>query len=67
MPMQLPDDVVLTGWKETDPGHYEKVFFSPSRVFTGTEWEFYENGFAYFYEQRANGWRSLYFKGTPRS
>ncbi|HEV8414172.1 MAG TPA: hypothetical protein VGQ49_11295 [Bryobacteraceae bacterium] len=62
MPMQLPEDAVFKGWKETDPGYYEKVYFSPSRNFTGTEWDFYDNCHAYFYDERPNGWRSLYFK-----
>ena len=65
MPIKLPDDAELLGWKETSPCYYEKVFRSPSRNFTGTEDEFYEAGYAYIYEKLKNGWESRYFKLPP--
>jgi hypothetical protein len=62
MPMQLPNDAVPKGWKETRPCYYEKVFFSPSRNFTGTEDEFYEAGHSYYYWETNKGWRGVLFK-----
>lgn len=67
MRTKLPDDAQLSGWKETSPMYYEKVFVSLLRNFTGTEDEFYDAGFAYRYEDLGNGWRSLYFKYPPGS
>ena len=65
MPIQLPEDAVAKGYKETRPCYFEQVFFSSSRNFTGTEDEFFEAGFAYYYEQVNKHWRSLYFKLPP--
>jgi hypothetical protein len=59
MQIQLPDDAVAQGHKETSPCYFERVFHSPSRNFTGTEDEFYEAGFAYYYGQRGE-WRRIF-------
>ncbi|HCC08603.1 TPA: hypothetical protein DEP81_01320 [Candidatus Woesebacteria bacterium] len=47
--IQLPDDVIEKGYKETRPYHVEQVFFSPSKNFTGTGREFVKAGYAYEY------------------
>lgn len=47
--IQLPDDVVGQGYRETRPFHHEQVFHSPSRNFTGTAEEFVTAGHAYAY------------------
>ncbi len=60
MPMQLPDDAVATGYRETSPCYFEQVFHSPSMNFTGTEDEFYAAGHAYFYIQRDEHWRTVF-------
>jgi len=49
--IQLPDDVVAGGYKQTKPYHYEQVFVSASKGFTGTELEFLKAGLAYEYTQ----------------
>jgi hypothetical protein len=49
--IQLPNDVVSVGYKQTKPFHYEQVFFSQSKNFTGTEYEFLANNLAYAYQQ----------------
>ena len=51
MPIQLPNDAVASGYKETVPFHHAQVFHSPSRNFTGTEEEFLAAGYAYRYIQ----------------
>ena len=51
MLIQLPDDVILIGYKQTRPFHNEQVFHSVSADFIGTENEFLENGKAYSYIQ----------------
>jgi len=61
MPYRLPDDAILMGHKETSPCYWEPFFHSPSKNFTGTEDEFFEADHAYFYVERDNGWRSVYF------
>lgn len=47
--IQLPDDAVSAGYKQTRPFHYEQVFRSEAKRFTGTEREFVAAGFAYEY------------------
>lgn len=49
--IQLPNDAVSVGYKQTKPYHYEQVFFSQSTNFTGTEYEFLAKGLAYAYQQ----------------
>ena len=49
--IQLPNDVVAQGYKQTKPFHYEQVFTSASKNFTGTELEFLRAGLAYEYTQ----------------
>jgi hypothetical protein len=49
--IQLPNDVVSVGYKQTKPFKFEQVFFSKSKNFTGTEHEFLQKGFAYAYAQ----------------
>jgi len=49
--IQLPDDIVSDGYKQTKPYHYEQVFVSASKGFKGTELEFLKAGFAYEYTQ----------------
>ena len=51
MPIQLPNDAVASGYKETRPFHHAQVFHSPSRNFTGTEEEFLAARYAYRYIQ----------------
>lgn len=49
--IQLPDDVIAQGYRETRPFHHEQVFYSRQHEFTGTEREFIKVGLAYeFYE-----------------
>lgn len=47
--IQLPDDVVAQGYRETRPFHYEQVFYSATHQFIGTEREFIAAGLAYEY------------------
>ena len=47
--IQLPDDVVNKGYKQTRPFHYEQVFYSEKHNFTGTEKEFIQHGLEYGY------------------
>lgn len=42
MQIQLPNDAVAVGYKETRPYHHEQMFQSESAGFTGTEREFFE-------------------------
>jgi hypothetical protein len=49
MLIQLPNDVVTIGYKQTKPFKYEQVFHSASNSFTGTENEFIIAGIAYGY------------------
>ena len=49
MLIQLPNDAVAVGYKETRPYHHEQVFQSESAGFTGTEREFLEAGHGYEY------------------
>lgn len=49
--IQLPDDVIAQGYKETRPFHHAQIFFSPSLNFTGTEEEFIQAGHGYRYAQ----------------
>ena len=51
MSIQLPDDAISTGYKETRPFHHEQVFSSKSCSFEGTEREFVNAGHAYQYIQ----------------
>lgn len=52
MCIQLPNDAVSIGYKETSPFHHEQVFRSDSAGFTGTEREFLKlAGHAYEYVQ----------------
>lgn len=59
MLIQLPGDVILIGYKQTRPFHYEQVFRSVSADFIGTENEFLENGKAYSYIQTGKYTRAL--------
>ena len=52
--IQLPDDVVNKGYKQTRPFHYEQVFYSKKHDFTGTEKEFIQHGLAYEYHDFGN-------------
>jgi hypothetical protein len=61
MPIQLPDDAIATGYKETRPCYFEQVYFSPSRNFTGTEYDFFDAGLAYMYVQIDKHWRSIFW------
>ena len=47
--IQLPNDAVSVGYRETRPYHFEQVFRSAE--FTGTEREFLAAGLAYEYVQ----------------
>lgn len=47
--IQLPDDVVSKGYKQTRPFQYEQVFYSEKHNFTGTEKEFIKANLAYEY------------------
>ncbi len=49
MLIQLPNDAVAVGYKETRPYHHEQMFQSESAGFTGTEREFFEAGHGYEY------------------
>lgn len=49
--IQLPNDVISVGYKQTKPFKFEQVYFSKSKNFTGTEHEFLQKGFAYAYTQ----------------
>ena len=49
--IQLPDDVISTGYKEVRPFHHAQVFFSPLLNFTGTEEEFVKACHAYRFVQ----------------
>lgn len=51
MLIQLPDDAVAQGYKQTGPFEFEQVFASKSCDFTGTEKEFLAAGHAYAYVQ----------------
>lgn len=49
--IQLPNDSISAGYKQTKPYHFEQVFHSPMHNFTGTEKEFISARLAYkFYE-----------------
>ena len=47
--IQLPDDVVSKGYKQTARYTYEQVFYSKKHNFMGTEKEFVSAGLAYKY------------------
>lgn len=49
--IQLPDDAVSVGYKQTRPFHHEQVFHSKRADFTGTERDFLKAGKAYSYIQ----------------
>lgn len=51
MLIQLPNDAVALGYKETRPYHHEQVFQSESAGFIGTEREFMVAGHGYEYAQ----------------
>lgn len=51
MLIQLPNDVIAQGYKQTAPFKFEQVFYSPSREFIGTEREFVAAGYGYRYKQ----------------
>lgn len=55
--IQLPNDVINKGYKETRPYHHEQVFYSPSLNFTGTEKEFIKAGHAYEFRAGRSGER----------
>lgn len=52
--IQLPDDVVSKGYKQTRPFHYEQVVYSEKHNFTGTEREFIKANLAYEYRDFGN-------------
>jgi hypothetical protein len=52
--VQLPNDVVSVGYRQTSAFKYEQVFNSPSLQFTGTEFEFLKAGHAYKYVQTSD-------------
>ena len=58
--IQLPNDVISTGYKQVKPYHFEQVFYSPSLNFEGTEKEFLDNGYGYKYIQNDNYIRLTY-------
>lgn len=49
--VQLPDDVIATGYREIKPFTFAQVFRSPSSGFEGTEEEFVERGLGYRFRQ----------------
>ena len=49
--IQLQNDVISKGYKQTKPYNWEQIFYSPSLDFEGTEIEFLEAGHAYKYVQ----------------
>lgn len=49
--IQLPNDAVSVGYRETRPYHFEQVFRSAAAGFAGTEREFFNAGHAYQYFQ----------------
>ena len=51
MLVQLPNDAKSMGYRKTKPFYYEQIFYSAMANFTGTEWEFVENGHGYAYEK----------------
>ena len=52
--IQLPNDAVSVGYRQTKPFHHEQVFTSSQHGFTGTEAEFVQAGIAYRYIQLDN-------------
>lgn len=67
MPIQLPDDAVSVGYKETKPFHQEQVFQSKSANFTGTEKEFVAAGHGYEYVQTTPHTRSVSGVSLPQA
>ena len=53
MPIQLPDDVKATGYKQVKPFDWQQVFYSAKFNFQGTEQDFLRAGLAYEYVQVA--------------
>lgn len=51
MLIQLPNDAKSIGYRQTKPFYYEQVFSSAMANFSGTEWEFVENGHGYAYQE----------------
>lgn len=51
MLIQLPNDAISVGYKETRPFHHEQIFKSAKAQFTGTAWEFVRAGHAYAYDK----------------
>jgi len=49
--IQLPNDALAVGYKETRPFQWEQVFSSQSTNFVGTELEFVQSGHGYEYIQ----------------
>jgi hypothetical protein len=49
--IQLPNDVIAAGYRETGPFRWEQVFTSPAAGFTGTESEFLAAGLAYCFQE----------------
>ena len=47
--IQLPDDVISKGYKQTASYTYEQVFYSKKHNFVGTERQFINAGLAYQY------------------
>ena len=54
MPVQLPNDAVSVGYKETRPFHFEQVFRSDAVGFCGTESEFVAAGHGYQYAETSS-------------
>ena len=52
--IQLPDDAISKGYKQTARYKYEQVFYSKKHNFTGTEKEFVSVGLAYQYYDFGN-------------
>jgi len=51
MLVQLPNDAIAIGYRQTRPFHHEQVFKSESCQFEGTEVEFIKAGHGYAYIQ----------------
>lgn len=49
--IQLPDDALSVGYRQTRPYHFEQVFSSVFANFAGTEQEFVAAGHGYQYVQ----------------
>lgn len=47
--IQLPNDAISVGYRETAPFQWEQIFSSQAAGFTGTEREFVQRGYGYEY------------------